>query len=232
MIMSEKRIMYAAVLIVFGMAAVAGVTYAWTNPTQPPPSGGPGSISVPIGSVTMYTGAAAPSGWLLCNGVAVSRATYANLFAVIGVAYGAGDGSTTFNVPDMRDRVFVGASGTKARGSTGGNATVNLSHAHNVNAHSHSVSITTTNAGNHQHSYSGRTDYGDYNVNRTRDNRLYNTAGDTHRHTFSGTTNAAGDHAHTVSGNTGTATATTDSQLSATQSVQDPYQAGNYIIKY
>jgi len=55
-----------------------------------------------IGAITMYGAATAPTGWLLCNGAAVSRTTYAALFAVIGTTYGTGDGSTTFNVPDMR----------------------------------------------------------------------------------------------------------------------------------
>jgi microcystin-dependent protein len=52
--------------------------------------------------------ATAPSGFLECDGSAVSRSTYAALFAVIGTTYGAGDGSTTFNVPDLTDKVAVG----------------------------------------------------------------------------------------------------------------------------
>lgn len=55
-----------------------------------------------------FAGSAAPSGWLLCYGQAVSRTTYAALFAVIGTTFGAGDGLTTFNVPDMRGRVAAG----------------------------------------------------------------------------------------------------------------------------
>ncbi len=55
-----------------------------------------------------FAGSAAPSGWLLCDGAAVSRTQYAALFAVIGTTYGAGDGSTTFNLPDLRGRVPVG----------------------------------------------------------------------------------------------------------------------------
>lgn len=60
------------------------------------------------GTVLPFAGSAAPTDWLLCYGQAVSRATYANLFAVIGTTYGAGDGSTTFNVPDLRGRVAAG----------------------------------------------------------------------------------------------------------------------------
>jgi microcystin-dependent protein len=63
---------------------------------------------VPSGTVVAYAGAASPSGWLLCDGVAVSRTTFAALFAAIATSYGAGDGSTTFNVPDLRGRVGVG----------------------------------------------------------------------------------------------------------------------------
>ena len=73
---------------------------------------------VPTGVFLPYGGLTAPSGWLLCDGSAVSRTTYANLFAVIGTRYGAGNGSTTFNVPKLNDGSFVrgvssGAVGTK-----------------------------------------------------------------------------------------------------------------------
>ena len=54
------------------------------------------------GVIQMYAGTTPPDGWLLCDGSAVSRTTYAALFAVIGTTYGAGDGSTTFNLPDLR----------------------------------------------------------------------------------------------------------------------------------
>jgi len=69
----------------------------------------------PIGSIIPYGGATAPSGWLLCQGQAVSRTTYADLFAAIGTAFGTGDGSTTFNVPDLRESapVGVGENGTQ-----------------------------------------------------------------------------------------------------------------------
>lgn len=60
------------------------------------------------GTVLPYAGTTAPDGWLLCFGQAVSRATYPNLFTRIGTTFGAGDGSTTFNVPDLRGRVAAG----------------------------------------------------------------------------------------------------------------------------
>jgi microcystin-dependent protein len=75
---------------------------------------------VPTGVVWEYAGSTAPDGWLLCDGSAVSRTTYADLYAVIGTVFGAGDGSTTFNLPDRRDRFGQGASATDALGTTGG----------------------------------------------------------------------------------------------------------------
>lgn len=62
----------------------------------------------PVGAVLPYAGTAAPTGWLLCYGQAVSRTTYAALFAVVGTTYGTGDGSTTFNLPDLRGRSVSG----------------------------------------------------------------------------------------------------------------------------
>ena len=64
---------------------------------------------VPTGTVLAFAGRSAPSGVLLCDGLAVSRTTYTSLFSVIGTTYGSGDGSTTFNLPDMRGRVAVGS---------------------------------------------------------------------------------------------------------------------------
>jgi microcystin-dependent protein len=84
------------------------------------PISGPSLLSagVPTGSVNAFAGAAAPAGWLICNGAAVSRTTYVALFSVLASTYGAGDGSTTFNLPDMRGRAPIGAgtgSGLSAR---------------------------------------------------------------------------------------------------------------------
>ena len=64
---------------------------------------------MPSGSIIAFGGAAAPdAGWLLCDGSNVSRSTYARLFAAISTAYGTGDGSSTFGLPDLRDRVLLG----------------------------------------------------------------------------------------------------------------------------
>ena len=62
----------------------------------------------PIGSILPYGGATAPSGWMICDGTAISRTTYSELFAVIGTSFGAGDGSTTFNLPDLREATTKG----------------------------------------------------------------------------------------------------------------------------
>ena len=77
-----------------------------------------GGADFPIGTLSMFGGSTAPSKWLLCNGAAVSRITYADLFTAISTTYGVGDGTTTFNVPDFRGRAPIGAgqgSGLTAR---------------------------------------------------------------------------------------------------------------------
>ena len=67
------------------------------------------SAAVPAGVITQFGGAAAPAGWVLCDGTAYSRTvTYNDLFTAVGIVYGAGDGSTTFNVPNLKGRVPVG----------------------------------------------------------------------------------------------------------------------------
>ena len=79
-------------------------------------------VGDPIGAVKMFAGAstATPNGWLLCDGSAVSRTGYPRLFAVIGTAFGDGDGSTTFNVPDYRNKFPRGAGAGDNPGTTGG----------------------------------------------------------------------------------------------------------------
>lgn len=78
---------------------------------------------VPVGAVMPFAGSSAPTGWLLCAGQTVSRTTYATLFAAVGTAYGAGDGSTTFALPDLRGRAVFGVDnmgGTTASRVTSG----------------------------------------------------------------------------------------------------------------
>ena len=100
----------------------------------------------PTGGIIMFGGSSAPTGWLLCAGAAVSRTTYAALFAVIGTAFGVGDGSTTFNVPNFARRVPVGAGGSgtgtlgNAVGNTGGEETHVLTTAE-LAAHTHQLRV-------------------------------------------------------------------------------------------
>lgn len=68
-------------------------------------------VPPPIGSVLPYAASTAPTNWVLCDGRAISRTTFANLFALIGIVFGSGDGVTTFNVPDLRGRVVAGVDG-------------------------------------------------------------------------------------------------------------------------
>lgn len=96
---------------------------------------------VPTGGLVLYGAAAAPSGYLLCNGALISRSTYSALFTAIGTTYGAGDGSTTFGLPDLRGRFPLGlaASGTgNTLGGTGGA----IDHTHTGPSHTHSTTVT------------------------------------------------------------------------------------------
>lgn len=101
---------------------------------------------VPTGTVIGYIAASEPTGWKLCNGQALSRTTFAALFAVIDVTFGVGDGSTTFNVPDLRGRVGIGAgtgAGLTARtlAATGGCETHTLVTSE-MPAHTHTIAYS------------------------------------------------------------------------------------------
>jgi microcystin-dependent protein len=111
-------------------------------------SGEPGGI--PIGAIMPFAGTTAPPGWLACNGSQISRLTYAQLYAVVGNGYGAGDGSSTFNLPNLEGRFPLGSlSGTYAATSTGGAATVALTTGQ-LPAHTHG------STGDHTHTVAGR----------------------------------------------------------------------------
>lgn len=159
--------------------------------------------SFPVGGILAWPAADAPEGFLLCEGGIVSRETYADLFAVIGVTYGAGDGSTTFTLPDLRVRTIVGRGTGKAIGTTEGlveasrNSTFDHSHSHSASggtsfdSHSH-TGAASIESHNHGASFSGTTG-----------------SDGTHSHgAGSLATFTAGGHSH--SGNTGGPGITTD----------------------
>jgi len=110
---------------------------------------GNAQILAQTGSIIAYGKNVAPSGWIACDGSAISRTTYANLFSVIGTTYGAGDGSTTFLVPNMNGSV-IGAykSGGQTFTSLGlklGSKTINTSHTHTISAdHGHPAGAGST----------------------------------------------------------------------------------------
>lgn len=87
---------------------------------------------VPAGTITATGRSTAPSGWLICDGSAVSRSTYADLFSAIGTSFGAGDGSTTFQVPDLRGRSPVGRDSTQTEFDSLGESGGSKSHAHSL----------------------------------------------------------------------------------------------------
>lgn len=196
---------------------------------------------MPPGVVLEYAGASAPTGYLACDGTAVSRATYAALFAAIGTSYGAGDGSTTFNVPDRRDKTGVGAGSSYVRGATGGSTTTGAagSHSHGgttgstvlnttqIPAHTHTAS--TGGAGSHAHTFAinvGTTSIGGANAGSAFGGTYssldpYISTAPNHTHSVT-VDNAGGGlgHDHTIS-----------TQADHTHTAMVPYVAFNYIIK-
>ncbi|MFH1982005.1 MAG: phage tail protein [Pseudomonadota bacterium] len=152
---------------------------------------------VPPGAVMAFATGNPPTGWLHCNGAAISRTDYADLFAAIGTMYGSGDGSTTFNLPDYRGQFLrswdnsAGQDPDRANradrgdGTTGDN--VGTRQAGQLASHHHSVSVAA--AGGHSHTVAGGSvlsDYGGGGVVR-------------YSGTSSATTSAAGSHGHAVS---------------------------------
>ncbi len=139
---------------------------------------GGSSNGIPIGTIMQYAGFAAPQGYLLCEGQALSKTDYAELYAIIGNYFGGTE--TEFYLPDLRERVPVGKNSAKtdyALGETGGTATVTLTieqmpshthiqnshnhtqsaHNHGLNSHTHSIPAHSHGLNNHTHSFSATT---------------------------------------------------------------------------
>lgn len=140
-------------------------------------SSGTGAVGfMPVGVVVPFAGSTSPAGWQLCYGQAISRTTYAGLFTTIGTTYGSGDGSTTFNLPDLRGRVVAGeddmggtaasrltAAGSGITGTTlgasGGTETHTLtsaqmpSHTHTQDSHNHTQDSHNHTQNSHGHNF-------------------------------------------------------------------------------
>ena len=164
------------------------------------------SDTLPIGTQVAYGGTVPPTGWLICDGSAVSRTTYAELFKVIGTSYGAGDGSTTFNLPNKKGRVSAGYDSTNSKfnaiGKKLGEETHTLT-AQELASHNHSG--TTDLAGEHTHTSKDYYDvlYGQGTQRRVVAYGSTTNIGDTvsinnagsHQHTFT-TNNTGGNQPH------------------------------------
>lgn len=167
-------------------------------------------IAAPPGAVMAFALAVQPTGWLECNGAAISRVTYAALFAAIGVTFGNGDGGTTFNLPDLRGEFIRGwdhgrgVDATRGLGSLQESA--NKSHTHtasSASAGAHVHTASSASAGAHSHDLNGgwagsKNDLGgnpgDINVGTASANET-GTAG-AHSHAI--TVNSAGAHSHPI----------------------------------
>ena len=173
------------------------------------------SDGIPAGVIMAWGASSAPANWLICDGAAVSRSIYASLFNAIGTTYGVGDGSTTFNLPDLRGRVPVGKNGATfgTLGLTGG-AETHILDISQIPSHNHGGSTNTTGA--HTHSLSGK-------INVSQNGYGQNSPINGNAGNFAdGTALSAGDHSHTISSQGGG---------QAHNNLQ-PYVVTNYIIKY
>jgi microcystin-dependent protein len=200
--------------------------------------------TTPVGMISPYGGDTAPNGWVLCDGAAVSRSTYSALFTILGIKYGAGDGSTTFNVPDLRARVPFGFKsgdsdfGTTTSRNTGAGTSTTTLTTTQLPAHTHGVTITHTHGsgsvtgldGTHNHSPTFSL------ADATTSGTIANLkAGSTSTGRFDAqmNTGAASSHTHTIPAISYTGTSTSDSTGSGSAfSNLPPYVVVNYIIKY
>jgi microcystin-dependent protein len=175
-----------------------------------------GIEGIPTATIVPWSSASVPTGFLECNGAAVSRSTYAALFAIVGTTYGAGDGATTFNVPDLQDNVAVGKSGTKALASTGGANTTPVTAGGNIGGTTANATLSTPQLASHSHPGSfNKTPVGGIGGPPSG-----SIAGPS---TSTGSTGSGGGHSHNMSA--------TFSGNTANPSVLQPYLTIIYIIK-
>ncbi len=142
----------------------------------PPATSANGNTGKFVGEIWIWGGLIAnvPAGSILCNGAAISRANFPNLFAAIGTVWGAGDGLTTFNVPDYRNIVVAGANC-----DAGGQARTNFNGTGNCQC---GGSVC------HSHSYSGCVCSNTSIINVVQPTGAQPVASDTHNHQYNGTT--------------------------------------------
>jgi len=189
------------------------------------------------GTILPWSTGSAPTGFLECAGAAVSRTTYSTLFGVIGTTYGTGDGSSTFNLPDLSDNVAVGKSPGKALASTGGANTVtstgnvpgnvpgNISG--NIGGNVANATLSTPQLASHNHPITRAA---------SPQNQGGQLGGGTQVNpgsTTSGTAGSGGGHDHNLSATfSGTLSATLSANFSGdATSVLQPYLTLMYVIK-
>jgi microcystin-dependent protein len=215
------------------------------NPGIQGPEGPAGNT--PTGVINQFAGSSAPSGYVLCDGTAYNRTDplYASLYSVIGTTYGVGNGSTTFNVPNLKGRVPVGLDTSQtefdAQGKTGGSKISTAPHTHTI-GHGHgssksgSISVSVTGGGAHEHRITES-----LHGAGTATTRVLGGQGEA-GNTGSNTGNALPHtgHTHTVSAsdtisfsvtNAPSSTPSGDSSVQTTSGNLQPYIALNYIIK-
>jgi microcystin-dependent protein len=198
---------------------------------------------VPLGVMWEYAGDTAPANWMLAQGQALSRATYAALFAVVGTRWGAGDGSTTFNLPAMQGRVplghYPGGGWAATLGSAGGAADSTLpAHQHPGVDHLHPVNINTGGqSNNHFHMEQLGEVLRRNPFNPTIDIRFgdgFTFPADSVDTSTLSTNWAVQDHGHAVNGATGAADralTTGSAGGSATNTNLPPFITVNFIVK-